>query len=281
MRVVYGEKMVADQLHHISPSSYKPRLLVAHLRQLGLPLELHEPVAVSREDLCLAHHPEYVNNVLDCIEENGFGNKDPDVAATLPYTSGSFYQACLLALQHGMAASFTSGFHHARYSNGGGFCTFNGLMVAARRLFMEQKVKRLLILDLDYHYGDGTDDILNTLQVDYVRHETFGDRFKRTAQAVDYLQSLERILDSLEPVDLVLYQAGADVHIDDPLGGLLTTEQMARRDRLVFTATHRLGLPVAWNLAGGYRRDENDTILPVLKLHEQTYRIALEIYAGA
>lgn len=281
MPIVYGEKMVAPVTSY-SPSSLKPRLLVQHLQRLGYPLDLHEPAALSYDDLCLAHDPGYVQAVLQCTTENGFGNRDPQTAASLPYTSGSFYGAAGLALERGLAASFSSGFHHACYAFGGGFCTFNGLVIAARRLYLEGRVQRVLILDADYHYGDGTDDIVERLGLQtIVRHETLGEHFHRPSQGEDYLNAIQAVMTSLhdKPVDLILYQAGADVHVNDPLGGVLTTEQMARRDQIVFETAHALRIPVAWNLAGGYQRDHDGTILPVLQLHEQTYRIALATYA--
>ena len=276
MPVVYGEKMVAPAKSY-SPSSEKPRLLVEHLRGLGYPIEIREPPALSVDDLCLAHERKYVESVLSCRINNGFGNNDAKTAATFPYTSGSLYQAACLALQTGMAASFSSGFHHAGYNHGAGFCTFNGLVVVARRLFSEGRVSRVLILDADYHYGDGTDDILQRLQLDFVRHETMGREYYTPAKGEAYLVELQAIMDSLwdNPVDLILYQAGADVHVDDPLGGVLTTEQMARRDQIVFESARSQRAPLAWNLAGGYQRDADGSILPVLRLHEQTYKLAL------
>ncbi|MBS2034003.1 hypothetical protein JST97_03395 [bacterium] len=276
MPVVYSEQMVAPPKSY-SPSSSKPQLLVNHLRSQGYPLQIEHPVKLTVRDLCLAHAPEYVEGVLDCRAPNGFGNRDAETSATFPYTSGSLYRAACLALETGVAASFSSGFHHAGYNHGGGFCTFNGLVIVARRLFLERRVQRVLILDADYHYGDGTDDILSRLSLDFVRHETLGRYFYQPEQGLDYLLALAEILSSLRehPVDLILYQAGADVHVDDPLGGVLNTEQMARRDRMVFQAARRLAIPLAWNLAGGYQRDESGSILPVLRLHEQTYQIAL------
>ena len=64
----------------------------------------------------------------------------------------------------------------------------------------------------------------------------------------------------------MLYQAGADCHVDDPLGGWLTTEQMLRRDEMVFAGLAALRVPVAWNLAGGYQTP----IRKVLELHDNT-----------
>lgn len=277
MKVVYSEQMVAELLHHTSPSSYKPKKLFEYLVQKGYALEQHDPVGLTPAQLALAHHPEYVSEVLECREENGFGNKDPDIARTLPFTSGSLYVAGRLALEHGIASSFSSGFHHAHYERGGGFCTFNGLVVAARMLQAAGLIRTCLILDLDYHYGDGTQNILDRLELSWIRHETFGLHFRWGSSGSEYLKALGRTLESI-PQDLILYQAGADVHVDDPLGGVLTSAEMEERDKLVFEAARRHKVPLAWNLAGGYQRDENGSILPVLRLHEQTYRQAEQIY---
>ena len=278
MPVVYGEQMVAPSKSY-SPSSFKPRLLLEHLQNLGYPVEIHPPVALSIDDLCLAHDRKYVESVLNCSASNGFGNRDAETAATFPYTSGSLYQAACLALQTGISASFSSGFHHAGYNHGAGFCTFNGLVVVARRLYLEGRISRVLILDADYHYGDGTDDILAKLQLDFVRHETMGREYYTPEKGEAYLVELGKIMESLrhKPVDLILYQAGADVHVDDPLGGVLTTDQMARRDQIVFESARSQRVPLAWNLAGGYQRDADGSILPVLRLHEQTYKLALSV----
>lgn len=174
MQVVYGQSMTAKLYHRgsFSPSMYKPGELLAYLRRRGYTMTLHEPIGLRREQFGLAHHPEFVDGVLDCLEENGFGDKDPDIARTLPFTSGSMYQAALLAQQHGMAASFSSGFHHARYDRAAAFCTFNGLVVTAQLLYNQGCIQRLLILDLDYHYGDGTADLIERHGLDYIRHET-------------------------------------------------------------------------------------------------------------
>ena len=73
---------------------------------------------------------------------------------------------------------------------------------------------------------------------------------------------------------MILYQAGADPHIDDPLGGWLTTRQLLERDRLVFEAAADLGIPVAWNLAGGYQTP----LRKVLEIHDNTMRACAEAH---
>ena len=78
----------------------------------------------------------------------------------------------------------------------------------------------------------------------------------------------------------MLYQAGADPHVNDPLGGWLTTEQLRERDARVFEAVARLGVPVVWNLAGGYQRDANDGIGPVLEIHRNTALEHARVFGG-
>ena len=76
--------------------------------------------------------------------------------------------------------------------------------------------------------------------------------------------------------DVILYQAGADPHVDDPLGGWLTTEQLRERDRRVFESAQRLGVPIAWNLAGGYQ----EPLSKVLEIHDNTMRECERVYGG-
>lgn len=77
---------------------------------------------------------------------------------------------------------------------------------------------------------------------------------------------------------MVLYQAGADPHVNDPLGGWLTTEQLRERDGLVFSGLKALGIPVAWNLAGGYQLDAAGGISPILEIHDNTLRECARVY---
>ena len=73
-------------------------------------------------------------------------------------------------------------------------------------------------------------------------------------------------------VDLILYQAGADAHIKDPLGGLLTNEELSKRDSMVFERCRHEKIPIAWNLAGGYQKAADGTIHKVIEIHRETMR---------
>jgi acetoin utilization deacetylase AcuC-like enzyme len=126
-------------------------------------------------------------------------------------------------------------------------------------------------LDCDQHFGDGTAEIIERLQAaSWIQHFTAGARFSSRAQATPFLRALPALVRSFEDCDLLLYQAGADPHLRDPLGGWLETEELAERDAIVFRVAKELSLPVAWNLAGGYQRDDHGTIQPVLELHLNT-----------
>src|SRR5262245_13231430 len=276
LRVFYTPKQAAPDNVSFSPSAGKPPQVVESWQRLGIPLDIIEPQALSRDDLKLAHEPHYVDGVLDREIPNGFGNTLASVAASLQYTSGSLFSAARDALSSGnVALTPTSGFHHAGYHAGGGFCTFNGLIIAAQILLRDHSVGRVGILDLDQHYGNGTDEIIQRLGLDFLEHYTLGKTDVNPRNAAAWLDGLSDLVrERFSGCGVLLYQAGVDPHIDDPLGGRLTTEQLTRRDRIVFTATREMKLPVAWNLAGGYQQP----IERVLALHDNTARMCAEVY---
>lgn len=266
--VFYTPQMVADA-DSFSPSASKPAAVVNSWLQLGIPMDIIAPEPVTAEDLGRAHLPAYVEAILSCRAANGFGNRSEAVAKSLPFTSGAMLAAARTAMRNGrVAVAPCSGFHHAGYSHGAGFCTFNGLMVAAMALRASGVVSRVGILDFDQHYGDGTDHIIDRLCVDWISHFSAGQHYHFPVEAKRFLASIPDLVAGMKGCDVILYQAGADPHIDDPLGGWLTTRQLFERDRLVFEAAARMGIPVAWNLAGGYQTP----LRKVLEIHDGTMR---------
>jgi acetoin utilization deacetylase AcuC-like enzyme len=279
--VFYTPAMVADSRSY-SPSAGKPALAVQSWQLLGLPLQFHAPGPLSAEQFGLAHDPEFVADILACRRSNGFGNRSRAVAASLPLTSGAMLAAAREALKNGEGAvAPCSGFHHAGYDYASGFCTFNGLMVTAAVLLAEGKARKVGILDFDQHWGDGTQDIIDRLRLgNAVVHYSPGE-YSKPSKAEAFLAAIPKLVERFAGCELVLYQAGADPHIDDPLGGWLTTEQLYRRDRAVFEGLKRLGIPVAWNLAGGYQHDEDGGIRPVLDIHDNTMVAFVEAFGHA
>ena len=140
------------------------------------------PLPASLGEIKLAHSPSYVDGILSCVLPNGFRGRQKDVADSLPWTCGSLLSAARGALNsQGVACSPTSGFHHAGYESGYGYCTFNGLMVTALALKAEGRVGCVGILDCDQHYGDGTAEIISTLKIDWIRHvSAFYRQFARS-----------------------------------------------------------------------------------------------------
>ena len=279
MHVFYRPEQVANT-DSISRSALKPKLVVNDWIMQRFDLQLHSFEPATRSDFKLAHRPDFVDGVLDGTHCNGFNNKDVDVARSLPYTTGSMLAAACYALEHNtIACSPTSGFHHAGPASPLGFCTFNGLMVTAMVLKKLRLVDCVAILDCDAHYGNGTDEIIRDLGVDWIIHRTQGEHFynRETTLKRAYEDWLDAAINDCAQADIVLYQAGADPHIDDPYGGMLTTQQLIARDEAVFS---RLGhMPLAWNLAGGYQTvdgaTEAERLEPVLALHRHTARCAI------
>lgn len=259
-----------------SPSAIKPKWVVEDWIDQNFPVRIIEPTPVSREQIALAHDRSYVDGILDCALRNGFGGYQKDVANSLPWTSGSLLSAARCALNNGLVAcSPTSGFHHARYQSGFGFCTFNGLMIAALALKAEGRVNRVGILDCDQHYGDGTAQIIEKRAIGWVRQISTVNRY--ASEAKQFMDNLPGFVRGFAGYDLLIYQAGADPHVDDPLGGFLTTAELAERDRIVFSVAKEIGIPVVWNLAGGYQ----EPVSHVIKIHRNTMAACVAEYVSS
>lgn len=287
IKVVYNPKVVAESGSKVSPSSIKPKYLAEYLRNdhnYSQLVEFVEPEPVSVKDILRCHDEEYVGDILSLRKPNGFGTRSQSVVDSLPWTNGAMYTAAKLAYQtKEPTCAIVAGFHHAGYKgfeNLGYFCTFNGLMIAATKLVEEDNCKRVSIVDCDMHWGNGTDDILEHINKGQYINISFGKYFGTYDTAENYLlyfASVRQQLQAFKP-DLIIYQSGADVHIDDPFGGLLTEGQMYERDIRMFTIAKELGIPITWTLAGGYQKDKDGGCSYVIKLHANTFNACLAVY---
>lgn len=271
--VFYRPEMSVADNPSFSPSAGKPAQAVADWMLNGLNIELRSFEPVTPAQLELVHDSRYVRDVLNGNEPNGFSNTDPAVAQACLYTCGSMLAAASHVAEHGgFACSPSSGFHHAHYDHGGGYCTFNGLALAARHLVLAHD-RDVAIIDCDYHYGDGTHDILRRdfAWAKRVRHDTAGAKHFTRKDVQRFYNWLEAVVErACKERRVILYQAGADQHFADPLGGFLHTSQLSKRDSIVFRRAALSGIRVAFNLAGGYLRDETGSIEPVLDIHRNT-----------
>jgi acetoin utilization deacetylase AcuC-like enzyme len=268
--VFFSSKVVA-RIESFSPSAHKPAYVVRSWVD-KFPIDVRAPQPLVEDDFLLAHDMKYVFDVLRLKAKNGFGGKEPEIVASLPFTNGSIVDAAFEAIRNGLVAVTPSaGFHHAGYFDGGAFCTFNGLIIAARKAIAAGIVEKVGILDCDQHYGDGTEEILEERKLrERIRHVTAGKHYEREART--FLSKLPAMVESFADCGLLIYQAGADPHVDDPLGGYLDTEQLRERDRIVFGLCRDLSLPVAWNTAGGYQTP----LSKVLAIHDNTMAECVE-----
>lgn len=254
-------------------------------------VELVEPVALTVDDLSAVHSPEYVRSVRTgeprwLAASNGIG-WDADLFEAVAASNGGAAAAALAALEGGVAGSLSSGLHHARSDRGEGFCTFNGLAVAARRA-QAAGATRILVLDLDAHCGGGSHELLGG-DPGILGLDVAVDRFDHyrpdppwtldlVGDASDYLPTIERRLAALdgEHVDLVLYNAGMDPFEDCHVGGLagIDHDKLAARERLVFGRARANGWPVAFVLAGGYATSDQGR-RRLVDLHRETILAAV------
>lgn len=285
-----------------------PKYRLLRERVEGLPgLELVEAPPASEGELALAHEPAYVGAVLD-------GTLSPAMQREIGYpwsermversrrSVGATVAAARAALTgDGLAANLAGGTHHAGPAQGGGYCVFNDVAVAARLMQAEwhrrrghgpATLLRVAVIDLDVHQGNGTaaifrdDPTVFTLSL----HGAKNFPFRKVPGDLDvdlpdgctdepYLDALDGALAQLwdrhgdTPPGLVFYLAGADPHEGDRLGRLkLTHAGLLERDRRVLGACLARRIPVAIAMAGGYGRDIADSVT----VHENTIRLAIE-----
>jgi len=275
IKIFYDPRQNVDGIDSFSPSAGKPRRFVEAVMRRYPDTSVMPVEPVTRQDLLIAHKPEHVDGVFDGTILNGFETRDKRVPESCLWTVGSMTTATLAAYEsNAITCSPTSGFHHACYAESGGFCTFNGLMVAAGKFIEANPDSRVAIIDLDMHAGNGTRSVLGH-KPDLAKRvfcKSSGEYFyggEPSHEFFTWLQSAIRNINIFDP-HVVLYQAGADQAKNDPLGGLLTDYELCQRDRMVF---NRIRAPICWNLAGGYQARTSDRD-PVIDIHLRTLAIA-------
>lgn len=276
----------------------KFRLLYETLLQdaIAQPHQFYTPELPPFEWLERVHTPDYVQDywqgLLDSRDQRRIGLPwSPDLAYRTRIAVGGTILTAQLALQAGLACNTAGGTHHAFPSYGSGFCIFNDLAIAARTLQSLGQVQQILIVDLDVHQGDGTAFVFQNDPSVFTFSMHCGINFPNTKQQsdldvplpegmedADYLKTLSQYLpDLLTQVkpDLVLYDAGVDVHRGDRLGKLnLSDSGIYQRDLQVLQTCVSQGYPVACVIGGGYC----ESLSELAYRHSLVHRAASEIF---
>jgi acetoin utilization deacetylase AcuC-like enzyme len=270
----------------------KYRLVRETLCQTVSQIAFHEAPFATDGVLALAHHPAYIERVaqgkLLPAEQRTIGFPwTPQMVERSRRSAGATIAACRAALEGGVSANLAGGTHHAYADHGEGFCVFNDAAIAARLMQAERRVKRVAIVDLDVHQGNGTASILAQDESVFTlsMHAANNYPFRKECSDLDvalpdgagdaaYLDALCSALAELfrrfSP-ELIIFLAGADPHEGDRLGRLkLTMDGLAARDRMVLDQARERHIPVALAMAGGYGKNIQDTVA----VHVQTIAIA-------
>ncbi|MDT8370106.1 MAG: histone deacetylase [Longimicrobiales bacterium] len=254
-------------------------------------LELRVPEAASDRELLRVHTPRYVTEVTtgrltrEAIRQIGFP-WSPELVERSRRSVGGTIAAARAALEEGRGANLAGGTHHAGPDRGEGFCVFNDVAVAARSVQAGGGARRIAVVDLDVHQGNGTARIFarDPSVVTTSVHGASNYPFRKETSDLDvalpdgatdeaWLEAIDRVLEAAEAhrPDLVFYIAGADPYRGDALGRLaVSVEGLAERDRRVFGHFGRLGVPVAVVMAGGYAPD----VHRIVEIHAHTIREA-------
>ena len=256
------------------------------------PGDLEEAPAASWEDLELVHEPRYVDAVRTGTVDRDIQRRigfpwSPQMVERSRRSVGATIAASRAALDDGVAANLAGGTHHAFADRGEGYCVFNDVAVATRVLQQQLHARRIAIVDLDVHQGNGTAAIFSG-DADVFTFSMHGEKnfpFKKETSDLDvglpdgtgddhYLsllrENLDEVLNRHQP-DFVFYLAGADPYEGDRLGRLgMTIDGLRERDDIVLSACSRAGLPVAITMSGGYAND----IDAIVTIHTNTIHTA-------
>jgi len=260
------------------------------------PENFFHPGALTEDVALLTHTKEYWDKLLHATlsarEERaiGFPISEKFIERGRHISQGTL-ECALYALQYGCALNVAGGTHHAFADRGEGFCCLNDQAVAANYLLNNGLAKRILVVDLDVHQGNGTAAIFQK-EPRVFTFSMHGERnypLRKEQSSLDiglpdgmddapYLRilsdTLPRIADEFQP-DFVFYQSGVDILETDKFGRLNISRAGCRaRDHFVLDYCRRNRLPVAVSMGGGY----SPRIADIVEAHANTFRVAGEIF---
>ena len=260
-------------------------------------LTIHQSKSAPINDVQVVHNRDYVMSV-----KEGNLSRDQERRINLPWSEKlakrSFLaiqgtlQTSQLALDYGIACHLAGGTHHAFKDCGSGFCVFNDLAYASITLLNQEKINKILILDLDVHQGDGTASICEnidnifTCSIHCKNNFPFDKKNSNLDVPIDdevndvkYINILTKTLDQIESnftPDIVFYDAGVDVHSNDDLGNLnLTDDGIKKRDQIVCEYFKEKKIPLCTVIGGGYSKNRQELASRHFSIFETVSKIYL------
>lgn len=255
-----------------------------------------EPEIPNNKHFFTVHEPEYffdlLNITLSKKEERkiGFPLTEQLVAREMVIADGTM-KAAELALKNGVAMNVAGGTHHAFTNRGEGFCLLNDQAIGARYLQEKGLAKKILIVDLDVHQGNGTAQIFqnDTSVFTFSMHGKSNFPFFKESSNLDialvdgatddeYLtilkETLPKLIKTHQP-DFIFYLCGVDILASDKLGKLnISVAGCKERDRFVLQTCYDNKIPVMCSMGGGYSED----IKVIVEAHANTFRLAQELF---
>lgn len=257
---------------------------------------LFAPQPCARETVLWTHDEVYLDKLqqqtLSAAEQRriGFPQSPELTLRELTLVQGTI-DCCKAALDHGVSLNVAGGTHHAFADRGEGFCLLNDMAVAANYLLHQQLAKKILIIDLDVHQGNGTASIFSKEERVYTfsMHGEHNYPFHKEKSDLDiglkdgtgetaYLSvlaaTLPQLISEVKP-DFAFYLSGVDILDTDKFGKLkVSVAGCMERDRIVFTELIKHHIPVTVAMGGGYSPD----VRTIVEAHCNTFRLAASLY---
>lgn len=242
------------------------------------------------------HKKSYVEKLLNlCLDKNeirriGFPLNEELINREITIAGGTV-ECCIKAFDNGISFNVAGGTHHAFSDKGEGFCLLNDQAIAAQYLINKFDLKKVLIIDLDVHQGNGTAEIFkgNDKVFTFSMHGKKNYPFQKRKSDLDielldgtgdqeYLnilyEKLDMLFDKVKP-EFVFYLSGVDILETDKLGKLnITIKGCKLRDQMVLSKCFKSSIPIQCSMGGGYSED----LKVILEAHSNTFRIASNIF---
>ena len=195
------------------------------------------------------------------------------------------------SIDNGISMNIAGGTHHAFYDRGEAFCMLNDQAIAANYILDNGLAKKILIIDLDVHQGNGTASIFknNNSVFTLSFHGKNNYPFRKEKSDLDIeledntndeiylnllMETIPKIIDKTEP-DFIFYLSGVDVLKNDKLGRLsMSIEGCKERDKYILETCYNNSIPIQISMGGGY----SSILKDIIEAHSNTFRLAQEIY---